>query len=124
MPGKSAPVMINFRDTEGSACGALLPTGNVIDMVQGVEVTCIDNGMPVVLMAASDFGITGYESRETLSGDSGLKTRIETIRRDISHQMNLGDVAEKTVPKMALVAPPRDGGTICTSLSPTIVTRP
>ena len=114
VPGKSAPVMINFRDTEGSACGALLPTGNVIDIVQGIEVTCIDNGMPVVLMAASDFGITGYESREKLNGDSGLKTRIETIRLDISHQMNLGDVTEKTVPKMTLVAPPRDGGTICT----------
>ena len=114
VPGMSAPVLINFRDTEGSACGALLPTGKLIDMVRGVEVTCIDNGMPIVLMAASDFGITGYESREKLNGDSALKARIEAIRLDISHRMNLGDVKEKTVPKMTLVAPPRGGGTICT----------
>ena len=114
VPGVSAPVMINFRDTEGSACGALLPTGNLIDIVQGVEVTCVDNGMPVVLMAATDFGITGYESREILNGDSELKSRVEAIRLDIGHKMNLGDVMKKTVPKMTLVAPPRDGGTICT----------
>ena len=114
VPGMSAPVMINFRDTEGSTCGALLPTGNLIDAVDGVEVTCIDNGMPVVLMAATDFGITGYESRETLNADSKLKARIEAIRLQISHQMNLGDVIGKTVPKMTLVASPRDGGTICT----------
>lgn len=114
VPGVSAPVMINFRDTEGSACGALFPTGNMIDTVQGVEVTCIDNGMPVVLMAAPDFGITGYESRDTLNANTDLKATIEAIRLDISHHMNLGDVTEKTVPKMTLVAPPRDGGTICT----------
>jgi len=114
VPGTSAPVMINFRDTEGSACGALLPTGNLVDTVQGVEVTCIDNGMPIVLMEASAFEKTGYESRDEMNAEAELKAQIEAIRLEISHKMNLGDVTEKTVPKMTLVAPPQDGGAICT----------
>ena len=114
VPGTSAPVMINFRDTEGSACGALFPTGNLIDSVQGVEVTCIDNGMPIVLMEASAFGKSGYESRDELNAESDLKAKIEKIRLEIGCQMNLGDVKYKTVPKMTLVAPPKDGGAICT----------
>ena len=114
VPGTAAPVPIDFLDVAGSSCGALLPTGHARDVVGGVEVTCIDNGMPVVVMRASDFGKTGYESPEALEADTALKARVEVIRLAVGPLMNLGDVAKKTVPKMCLVAPARHGGAICT----------
>lgn len=112
VPGTHAPVPLEFRDTAGSSCGALLPTGNAFDAVNGVRVTLIDNGMPCVVMKAADVGITGYESREALDADTELKARIEAIRLAVGERMNLGDVREKSVPKMMLVAPPRDGGAV------------
>lgn len=111
-PGTSAPVLIDFLDTAGSACGSLLPTGNVVDVVDGIEITCIDNGMPVVLLRAEDVGASGYETRDELNAADDLKRRIESIRLQIGEAMNLGDVAEKVVPKMCLVSPPANGGTI------------
>ena len=112
VPGTAAPVPLEFRDTAGSSCGALLPTGNVFDDVDGVRVTLIDNGMPCVIIKAQDVGISGYEDRETLDQDAALKARVEKIRLAVGERMNLGDVKEKSVPKMRLVAPPRDGGAI------------
>ena len=114
VPGTAAPVLQNFPGAAGSTCGALLPTGYAVDAVDGVEVTCIDNGMPVVVMRASDLGITGYESREDLDGNAALKERLESIRHQAGPLMNLGDVEEKSVPKMTLAAPPRAGGAIAT----------
>lgn len=114
VPGQAAPISLEFRDTAGSTCGALLPTGRLRDTVNGVQVTCIDNGMPLVLMRARDLGRTGYESREQLDGDEELKARIEAIRLAAGSMMNLGDVSARTVPKMCLVAEPRRGGTIST----------
>ncbi|TRW16785.1 4-oxalomesaconate tautomerase [Glacieibacterium frigidum] len=112
VPGTAAAVPLEFRDTAGTSCGALLPTGNPLDTIDGVAVTLIDNGMPCVVLAAADVGATGYESREDLDGDDGLKARIEAIRLKAGPLMNLGDVADATVPKMMLVAPPRDGGAV------------
>ena len=112
VPGTAAPIPLEFRDTAGSSCGALLPTGNVFDEVEGVRVTLIDNGMPCVVMKAQDLGITGYEDRDALDKDIALKARIEKIRLAVGERMNLGDVKEKSVPKMMLVAPPRHGGAI------------
>jgi 4-oxalomesaconate tautomerase len=112
VPGTAAPIPLEFRDTAGSSCGALLPTGNAFDEVEGVRVTLIDNGMPCVVMKAADVGVTGYEDRDTLDKDSALKARIEAIRLAIGERMNLGDVADKSVPKMMLVAPPRNGGAV------------
>ncbi len=114
VPGTSAPIDIAFLDAAGSVCGALLPTGNVVDLVDGVPCTLIDNGMPVIVMRAADVGRTGYEPREALDKDMELKARIERIRLAAGPLMNLGDVAQKVVPKIALVAPPRAGGAICT----------
>jgi 4-oxalomesaconate tautomerase len=114
VPGTAAPIPIDFLDVAGSSCGELLPTGNSRDVVEGVEVTCIDNGMPVVVMRASDFGKTGYESPEELEADAALKARVEVIRLAAGPLMNLGDVTRKTVPKMCLVAPPQHGGVIST----------
>jgi 4-oxalomesaconate tautomerase len=114
VPGTSAPIAIDFLDTAGSVCGALLPTGNVVDVADGVAVTCIDNGMPVVVIRAADVGLTGYESREALDADEELKARLERIRLAVGPAMNLGDVARKVVPKMTLIAAPRAGGSLCT----------
>lgn len=113
VPGTHAPVPLEFRDTAGSSCGALLPSGNACDVVEGIAVTLIDNGMPCVVMKATDLGITGYEDRDWLDSNNELKAKIEAIRLTVGERMNLGDVKEKSVPKMMLVAPPRDGGAIC-----------
>jgi 4-oxalomesaconate tautomerase len=112
VPGSAAPVPLEFRDTAGSSCGALLPTGRPVDVIEGVEATLIDNGMPCVVMRAKDLGATGYESREALDGAAELKARIEAIRLKAGPLMALGDVAAKSVPKMMLVAPPRQGGAV------------
>lgn len=112
VPGSAAPVPLAFRDTAGSSCGALLPTGNAVDIVHGVPVTLIDNGMPCVVMKASDVGASGYESREELDAATDLKARIEAIRLAVGERMNLGDVTDKSVPKMMLVAAPRNGGAV------------
>lgn len=114
VPGTAAPVMIDFADVAGSNCGALLPTGNVIDEIDSVEVTCIDNGMPVVLLRAADLGKTGYETPEELEADESLRSKVESIRLKAGPLMNLGDVTDKTVPKMSLVAPALHGGAIST----------
>jgi 4-oxalomesaconate tautomerase len=114
VPGTAAAITIDFLDLAGSTCGALLPTGKPADEVAGVQVTCIDNGMPVVILRASDFGKSGNETPAELEADPVLKTRIEAIRLAMGPRMNLGDVTNKTVPKMSLVSPPRDGGAIST----------
>ncbi len=116
VPGTHAPVPVEFRDTAGSSCGALLPSGNAFDVIEGVKCTLIDNGMPCIVMKAADLGATGYETREELEaeGFAEIRKKIESIRLAAGPLMNLGDVKEKSVPKMFLVAPPRDGGAICT----------
>ena len=117
VPGTAAPIPLSFRDTAGSTCGALLPTGSLTDVVDGVTITCIDNGMPLVLMRASDLSRTGNETREQLDADDELKARVESIRLQAGPMMNLGDVSARTVPKMCLISPPGEGdsgGTINT----------
>jgi 4-oxalomesaconate tautomerase len=114
VPGTAAPILLAFADTAGSSCGALLPTGHAQDIIGGIPVTCIDNGMPVVVLEARHVGCTGYESPEALNADARVKARIEAIRLAAGPLMNLGDVATRVVPKMTLIAPPRDGGTVAT----------
>jgi 4-oxalomesaconate tautomerase len=114
VPGTHAPIPIEFADVAGSSCGALLPTGNVIDVIEGTVVTCIDNGMPVVCLATSDFGLTGQEPPASLEGNAELRRRVEAIRLAAGPLMNLGDVTGNTVPKMTLVSPPAHGGTVST----------
>ncbi|OYY89380.1 MAG: 4-oxalomesaconate tautomerase [Sphingomonas sp. 28-66-16] len=114
VPGTAAPIPLEFTDTAGSSCGALLPTGRASDVIDGIACTLIDNGMPCVVMRAADLGITGYEDRATLDANAAMKARIEAIRLQAGSLMNLGDVTEKSVPKMMLVAAPKDGGAITT----------
>lgn len=109
VPGSASAIPVTFKDTAGSTCGSLLPTGNTSDLIDGVEVTCIDNGMPVVVLAAKDVGITGKESREELDQNEPLKTRLESIRLQAGRMMNLGDVTYKSIPKMSLVSKAIEG---------------
>jgi len=114
VPGTSAAVPVEFKDTAGSSCGALLPTGHVMDVIDGIEVTMIDNGMPCVVMRADDMGITGNESPEDLENNADLRAKLEAIRLQAGPMMNLGDVTEKSVPKMTMVSAPKDGGAVST----------
>lgn len=114
VPGSAAPIPITFTETAGSTCGALLPTGEACDVIDGIEVTLIDNGMPSVIMRAADMGITGRESREELEANTPLKEKLEAIRLKAGPMMTLGDVAKKTVPKMCMVSAPFAGGAIST----------
>ena len=123
VPGHSAPISINFLDTAGSVCAGLLPTGQVRDSIAvtgdgfapfTLDLTCIDNGMPLVIFKAGDVGCTGYETVTELNADDALKRRIEALRLQISLKMGLGDVTTKNYPKMTLIAAPRFGGSIST----------
>ena len=114
VPGTGAGIPIVFRDTAGSSCGALLPTGREADVIDDVDVTLIDNGMPCVVMAAPDLGITGRETPDELNANGALKARLESIRLKAGPMMNLGDVTSKSVPKMTMVSPASAGGAIST----------
>ena len=113
-PGSSAPIKISFLDTAGSVAPGLLPSGHVRDLIDGIDVTCIDNGMPLVIFKASAVGRTGYESAEQMNADTALKARIERLRIACGHAMKLGDVTAKNYPKMTLISAPRAGGSIST----------
>ena len=114
VPGTAAAIRIDFLDTAGSVCGALLPTGHSLDELDGIEATLIDNGMPVVMLRAADFGKSGYETPAELDADKRFKARLEKIRMIAGERMGLGDVRSKVIPKMTLVAAPRDGGHVTT----------
>lgn len=119
VPGTAAPVTINFLNTAGSVCHSLLPTGNLRDTVEvagagRVDVTCIDNGQPLVIINAGDLGRTGRESAADLNKDAGLKARLEDLRLTCGKLMGLGDVTDRNYPKMTLVSPPAAGGAINT----------
>ena len=124
VPGTASPIVIDFLDTAGSVCSAMLPTGRTLDTIEfddpasgarhAIDVTLIDNGMPMVLMRAADLGRTAAESVAELNADTPLKQTLEALRLAAGHAMGLGDVADKSYPKMCLIAAPRDGGSIAT----------
>lgn len=122
VPGTSAPIAIGFLDTAGSVCSGLLPTGRTRDTVKAdgigpIDVTCIDNGMPLVILRAADVGRTGYETVAEMNADTELKSRLEALRLACGQLMGLGDVSQKTYPKMTLIAPPRASGASLTTRS-------
>ncbi|MGH9100923.1 MAG: 4-oxalomesaconate tautomerase [Acidimicrobiales bacterium] len=114
VPGTAAEIRLDFEGTAGSTCGRLLPTGSVVDRLAGLEVTCVDNGMPVVVVRAADLGVTGHETVAELEGDPDLRATVEKLRLEAGVAMGLGDVGPATIPKMTLVSPPATGGTLCT----------
>lgn len=112
VPGTAAPVKLNFRSAIGSVTGKMLPTGRPLDMIDGVEVTCVDIAMPMVLMRAEQLGKSGHETAAELDADKGLFARMEAIRRKAGVLMGMGDVSRLVVPKIGLLSLPRTGGTI------------
>ncbi|MBV1701693.1 MAG: 4-oxalomesaconate tautomerase [Hyphomicrobiales bacterium] len=112
VPGTAAPIILNFMDVIGSLTGALLPTGHAREDINGVEVTCVDVAMPMILLRASDFGLRGDESKAEIDSNKPLFVRLEPIRLEAGRRMGLGDVSGKVVPKIGLLSPARDGGTI------------
>ncbi len=114
VPGTAAPIPLLFQNIAGSMCGALLPTGRARDVIDGVDCTLIDNGMPIVVLRAADFGLTGQESCDALEAMDPLKTHLERIRLQAGVRMGLGDVTKASVPKMTLVSAPIHGGAINT----------
>ena len=110
VPGTAAAVVIEFPP----GAGELLPTGNARDVIAGVPVTCVDNGMPTVLIAATELKVTGYETPKDLEEDLTLADRLREIRLAAGRLMGLGDVTDTTVPKLTLLARPREGGAVCT----------
>ncbi|QOL81956.1 4-oxalomesaconate tautomerase [Pseudooceanicola spongiae] len=116
VPGGHAPIPLMFTNIAGSMTGGgvMLPTGNAVDVIDGVECTLIDNGMPCVILRASDLGATGHETREEMEANAPLKARLEAIRLQAGPLMNLGDVTDKSVPKMTLISAPSEGGSLST----------
>ena len=114
VPGTAAAISLEFEEIAGSSAAALLPTGKPFDEVEGIACTMVDNGMPVVVMAAADLGVTGYEPCAVLEGNEALRTKLEAIRVQAGYRMGLGDVSAATVPKLTFVAPPQAGGNLCT----------
>src|SRR3989440_4861802 len=112
VPGTAAPIVLNFMDVVGSVSGKMLPTGNVRDVIDGIDVTCIDVAMPMILMRAKDLGLTGYSGRAEINANKALFAKIEPIRLEAGRRMGFGDVSDKVIPKVGLLAPPRQGGTI------------
>ena len=112
VPGSAAPVLLNFMGVVGSSTGAFLPTGALQDEIDGIAVSCMDVAMPVAIARAADFGLTGYESAAELDANREFYARMEPIRREAGQRMGMGDVSNSVTPKFAIVAPPRDGGTL------------
>jgi len=112
VPGTAAPIKLNFKSAIGSVTKKMLPTGKPSDVIDGVEASCVDIAMPVVMMRAEDFGKTGYETAVELDADRQLMSRMEAIRRKAGVLMGMGDVSGRVVPKMALLSKPRKGGVI------------
>lgn len=114
VPGTAAPIRLDFEDVAGGSTGALLPTGNARDTIDGIDCTLVDNGMPVVVLRADAVGITGYEDGADLEADLELRATLEDLRLQAGKLMHLGDVSDTTVPKLTMVAPPIAGGHLCT----------
>lgn len=114
VPGTSAPVALQFMDTIGGATGAFLPTGNLVDTIDGIDVTCMDVAMPMVIARAESFGLTGYESAAALNGNPGFFAAMEAVRIRAGEAMGIDSVASSVTPKFGLLAPARNGGTIAT----------
>ncbi|MBN8927563.1 MAG: 4-oxalomesaconate tautomerase [Rhodospirillales bacterium] len=107
VPGTAAPVELAFIGAAGARTGRLLPTGAAAERIDGIEVTCLDAAMPVMLVRAADLGRTGHESPAAF-GDAAFRERLEAMRIEAGRRMGLGDVRALVVPKPVLIAPAVD----------------
>ena len=103
VPGTSAPIELLFLEVAGSSTGHLFPTGSALNRVQDIEVTCMDVAMPRVIARASDFGLSGMETREELDANKEFFKRMESIRIEAGELMGMGDVSQSVTPKFGLL---------------------
>ena len=101
--GTAAPIRLNFLDAWGSTTGAVFPTGKRTDVIDGIEVTCIDAAMPLMIARARDLGVDARATPERLNADVQLLDRLESLRRKAGLLMGLGDVTDLVIPKPVLV---------------------
>jgi 2-methylaconitate cis-trans-isomerase PrpF/tripartite-type tricarboxylate transporter receptor subunit TctC len=102
--GTGAPIRLNFLDAWGAVTGSVFPTGRRIDFIDGVELTCIDAAMPLMIVRARDLGVSGHESPIELDANEALLRRLEALRVAAGQLMGLGDVSASVVPKPVLVS--------------------
>lgn len=112
VPGAAAPIRLNFLDAWGAVTGSLFPTGQRIDLIDGLAVTCIDAAMPLVMLRAADLGLSGRETPADLDANTALLERIERVRRLAGERMGLGDVSNSVVPKPVIVSEGDDADSI------------
>jgi 2-methylaconitate cis-trans-isomerase PrpF len=111
-PGTAAPIMLYFSRMVGSITDKLLPTGQAIDTIGGIQVSCVDVAIPMIIVRAADMGKTGYESKAELDADKDFLTRLEAMRIEASEAMGMGDPTGRVVPKFCIISEPRSGGNI------------
>ena len=112
VPGTAAPIILNFMDAVGAKTGMMLPSGHAREIIDGIEVSCLDVCMPMVMMRAADLGLSGYEGRAEIDGNKQLLARIEAIRMEAGRRMGFGDVSDSVMPKVGLLSAPRETGAI------------
>lgn len=112
VPGKAAPVQLRFMEVVGAATGKFLPSGVIKETIDGIEVTCMDVAMPMVIARAADFGLGGHESREELDNNHEFFTRMEAIRLAAAKRMGMGDASKSVVPKFGILASAQGKGDI------------
>ncbi len=112
VPGTAAPVILNFMDAIGAKTGKMLPSGHALEVIDGIEVSCLDVCMPMVMMRAADLGLSGIEGRAEIDGNTALLARIEAIRLEAGRRMGFGDVSDMVIPKVGLLSAPRGTGAI------------
>ncbi|QCO15671.1 4-oxalomesaconate tautomerase [Azospirillum brasilense] len=118
VPGTAAPIHLAFLDAAGANTGRLLPTGAPVDRIigidgiDGVEVSCIDAAIPVMLVRAADLGKTGHEPMDSYRLDRGFMARLEALRVEAGRRMGFPNAAGMVIPKPVLLAPPTRGGTL------------
>ena len=105
VPGNAAPVEMQFLNVAGSSTGSFLPTGQALDNINGIEVTCMDVAMPMVIARATDFGLTGDEPQDALNNNSAFFEQMEKVRLAAAKKMGMGDCRNSVTPKFGLVAP-------------------
>ena len=85
VPGTGEKIEIDFSGTAGSKTGKLLPTGNVVDVMNikeigQIEYSLVDAANPVVFVRAKDLGLTGIETPEQIDKDKRMLGILEEIR--------------------------------------------
>lgn len=109
VPGTAAPIYLSFLNAADADDATIFPTNSPINTINGIDVTCINCAMPMVLLRAQSLGLTGFETVDELNQNTNIKTQLEEIRMKAGELMGLGDVRDKVIPKPVLITQGNDG---------------